>query len=79
MTLTSPTISPPARQVRPRRSGALRKAPVLALPATVWILVVFAIPTVVLLASSFLTYDGARVTGDLTVENYSQLLGSKYF
>jgi putative spermidine/putrescine transport system permease protein len=51
----------------------------LALPATVWVLAVFAIPTALLLASSFLTYDGADVTGPLTTANYRDLFGNGYF
>lgn len=51
----------------------------LALPATVWVLAVFAIPTALLLASSVLTYDGAAVTGPLTTANYRDLFGNGYF
>ncbi|MBB4910513.1 ABC transporter permease [Actinophytocola algeriensis] len=51
----------------------------LALPATVWVLAVFAIPTALLLASSVLTYDGADVTGPLTTANYRDLFGNGYF
>ena len=51
----------------------------LALPATVWVLAVFAVPTAFLLASSVLTYDGADVTGPLTAANYRDLFGNGYF
>lgn len=51
----------------------------LALPATVWVLAVFAVPTAFLLASSVLTYDGADVTGPLTTANYQDLFGNGYF
>lgn len=74
----TPTNSPAARPSAPG-GGQGRDFPMLALPATVWILVIFAVPTAVLLASSFLTYDGARVTGELTWDNYLVLLNSGYF
>jgi putative spermidine/putrescine transport system permease protein len=48
----------------------------LALPATVWVLAVFALPTAFLLAGSVLTYDGADVTGPLTGANYADLFGN---
>ncbi len=51
----------------------------LALPATVWVLAVFALPTAFLLAGSVLTYDGADVTGPLTGANYVELFGNPYF
>ena len=67
-----------AQTRRPRaqhRSGSA----LLPLPATVWVLVVFAVPTVILLASSFLTYDGVRVGGPVTAENYAALFRDAYF
>ncbi|MFJ2758791.1 ABC transporter permease [Nocardioides sp. NPDC087217] len=39
----------------------------------------FALPTGVLLAGSFLAYDGARVTASITADNYTALLGDGYF
>jgi putative spermidine/putrescine transport system permease protein len=51
----------------------------LALPATVWVLAVFALPTAFLLAGSVLSHDGADVTGPLTGDNYVELFGNSYF
>ncbi|MGW1091358.1 ABC transporter permease [Streptomyces sp. NPDC002596] len=53
--------------------------PWLTLPATVWVLAVFAIPTMILLGSSVLTYDGAKVTGPVTFAHYDDLFGDSYF
>jgi putative spermidine/putrescine transport system permease protein len=44
----------------------------------VWLLVIFAVPTTMLLASSFLRYDGATATSSLTLDNYSSTLSSAY-
>ncbi|MEV5776817.1 ABC transporter permease [Streptomyces antimycoticus] len=71
---TSVTTSPPRAPARQRS-----RLPWLTLPATVWVLAVFAIPTMILLASSVLTYDGAKVTGPVTTEHYTDLFGDSYF
>ncbi|NHU44313.1 ABC transporter permease [Rhodococcus sp. A14] len=72
--IVAPTPTPTRAPARKRS-----RLPWLTLPATVWVLVVFAIPTTVLLASSVLTYDGAKVTGPLTTANYDNLFGDSYF
>ncbi|MFD3486174.1 ABC transporter permease [Streptomyces sp. NPDC058665] len=75
---TSLTGSPPrvpGHTLTRKRS----KLPLLSLPATVWVLAVFAVPTMILLASSVVTYDGAQVTTDLTTEHYTGLFGDSYF
>ncbi len=73
--MTATTLAAPVRE-RPRTRSAL---PWLTLPATVWVLAIFAIPTTILLASSVLTYEGAAVTGPLTLANYRNLFGDGYF
>ncbi|MGY3518771.1 ABC transporter permease [Micromonospora sp. PTRAS2] len=82
--MTASTAIPPARSPsRPSttatRAGFRSAFPWLALPATVWVLATFAIPTAILLASSVLTYDGATLTGPLTAANYAELFGNGYF
>jgi putative spermidine/putrescine transport system permease protein len=49
------------------------------MPGTVWVLAVFAVPTVILLTDSLLSYDGATLTGRLTSANYTGLFGDGYF
>lgn len=73
--MTSGTLSSPTRAAARTRSAL----PWLTLPATVWVLAIFAIPTVILLASSVLTYNGAAVTGPLSFANYRELFGDGYF
>ncbi|MFI6285070.1 ABC transporter permease [Streptomyces sp. NPDC051018] len=70
----APRQSPPRKPARKRS-----RLPWLSLPATVWVLAVFAVPTAILLASSVLTYDGAEVTGPLTTANYGDLFRDGYF
>jgi len=74
--IVSPTPTPTSRRSPTRRRSGL---PWLTLPATVWVLAVFGIPTAMLLASSVLTFDGAKVTGPLTPANYTNLFGDNYF
>ncbi|MGH3374113.1 MAG: ABC transporter permease [Actinoallomurus sp.] len=85
--MTAPAVDPTARRA-PRRAaqeaasgpGKTRsKFPWFALPATVWVLAIFAVPTTILLADSFLSYDGASLTGSLTSANYTGLFGDAYF
>jgi putative spermidine/putrescine transport system permease protein len=73
--MTPSMIASPSRTTARQRS----RLPWLTLPATVWVLVVFAIPTMLLLAGSVLTYHGAKVTGPVTFDNYSALFGDSYF
>ncbi|MGW1345264.1 ABC transporter permease [Kribbella sp. NPDC002412] len=75
--MTAATLSPLTRSAahHPTRSAL----PWLTLPATVWVLAIFAVPTAILLASSVLTYDGAAVTGSLTFTNYRDLFVDGYF
>jgi len=73
--IVAPTPSTPIPVPQQRRS----RLQWLTLPATVWVLAVFAIPTAILLTSSVLTYDGAKVTGPLTTANYGNLFGDSYF
>lgn len=68
-----------ARPAERRRARHRTGFPWLPLPATVWVMAVFAVPTVILLASSFLTYDGVRVGGSVTAENYAALFRDAYF
>ncbi len=75
---TSLTASPPRPPV-PAPARKRSRLPLLTLPATVWVLAVFAVPTMILLASSVLTYDGAKVTTHLTLEHYTDLFGDSYF
>jgi len=82
-TVTAPAVAPAARPAAQEPAPGPRKArssfPWLALPATVWVLAIFAIPTAILLADSFLSYDGASLTGSLTSANYTGLFGDGYF
>ncbi|MEU5401601.1 ABC transporter permease [Streptomyces sp. NPDC005963] len=73
--MTAEVASPPVRTPARKRS----RSPWLTLPATVWVLAVFAMPTAILLASSVLTYDGATVTGPFTTANYGSLFRDDYF
>lgn len=73
--MTATAVSASSRTPAPARS----RLPWLNLPATVWVLAVFAIPTAILLASSVLTYKGATLTGPVTVGNYGDLFGDGYF
>ena len=77
--MTAPAAATP-RAAQEAESGKARSSfPWLALPATVWVLAVFAVPTGILLADSFLSYDGASLTGSLTSANYTGLFGDGYF
>ena len=85
--MTAPAAAPATRRASGKTASGPRTArssfPWLALPATVWILAVFAVPTGILLADSLLTYDGASLTGSLTGSltsaNYTGLFGDGYF
>jgi len=85
--VTAPAAAPATRRASGKTASGPRTArssfPWLALPATVWILAVFAVPTGILLADSLLTYDGASLTGSLTGSltsaNYTGLFGDGYF
>ncbi|MFD5858708.1 ABC transporter permease [Streptomyces chartreusis] len=79
MTTSSLTGSPPRAPAPAPMQKQRSRLPLLTLPATVWVLAVFAIPTMILLASSVLTYDGAKVTTNLTSEHYTSLFGDSYF
>jgi putative spermidine/putrescine transport system permease protein len=82
-TVTAPAVTPATRRAAQEAGSGTRKTrssfPWLALPATVWVLAVFAVPTGILLADSFLSYDGASLTGSLTSANYTGLFGDGYF
>ncbi|MFE9694909.1 ABC transporter permease [Micromonospora sp. NPDC005806] len=73
--MTATMMGSPPRA--PVRQGA--RLPWLTLPATLWVLAIFAIPTMILLASSVMTYNGAKVTGPVTTEHYTDLFGDSYF
>lgn len=77
--LTSPTkaTSVPSRPVpgNNKRRSKLN----LGLPGIIWVLAVCAIPTAVMLGTSFFTYEGASVTGPVTLENYTDLFSDSYF
>ncbi|MFB6782735.1 MULTISPECIES: ABC transporter permease [unclassified Streptomyces] len=77
--MTTSLTGSPARVPASAPTRKRSRLPLLTLPATVWVLVVFAVPTMILLASSVLTYDGAKVTTHLTSENYTDLFGGSYF
>jgi putative spermidine/putrescine transport system permease protein len=77
--VTAPAATRQASSKAPGPRPNRRSLPWLALPATVWVLAIFAVPTAILLADSFRSYDGASLTGAFTSANYTGLFGDGYF
>lgn len=68
-----PSVGVSEPKPRPIRKLSLRAPTALQLPAVLWLVSLCFVPAGVLLASSFLTYEGPRVLFDPTMQNYAGL------